>query len=48
MITSMKAQCNPKLKEILGSRLCQKAPLHNEFDFIKAKCNEISQHWDLY
>ena len=37
MATSIRAQCNARLRGILGSRLCQEAPFEDEFDLIEAK-----------
>jgi hypothetical protein len=43
MTTSMKAQCCPRPRGILGSRLCQEGPLENAFDFIDAKCWGVNE-----
>lgn len=43
--TSIKAQCNPRPKRIIESRLCQKAPLKNEFDLIEAECWGVNEQF---
>ena len=43
MATSIRAQCNTRLRGILGSRLYQEAPLEDEFDLIEAKCQGVNE-----
>ena len=43
MDTSIKAQCSARMRGIPGSRLCQEAPLEDEFDLIEAKCRGMNE-----
>ena len=38
MATSIKAQYSPRPRGILENKLCQEAPVENEFYLIEAKC----------
>lgn len=43
MATSIKTQCSTRPGRILGSRMCQKTFLVDEFDLIEAKCQDINE-----
>ena len=43
MATFIEAQCSTWPGGILGSRMCQEAPLEDEFDLIEVKCRGVNE-----